>query len=236
MNKKWMSILMASVMASVIVFSAFAIIPAISTSGDGAEIPVYFDPSEDTIPIGQEFTVNVTVGNETNPAYNVTSNEIAFEFNPAVLQVVSVTNGPYLASSGYSTFPMTPTIDNVNGKVTGAAESISGGNVAPTGTGVIWTITFNATGVGFSHVNFTKVWLAEPPGTPADLLPVAITNGTFTVSAVDTTAPTTEVTPSGVLPWTKEHVTLSFRRSDNVISAALLILIYLWRRGRTQHR
>jgi hypothetical protein len=90
-------------------------------SGDGAAIPVYFDPSADTITLGQEFTVDVTVGNGTNPAYNVTSDEIAFEFNPAVLQVVSVTKGPYLASSGYATFAMTPTIDNLNGKVTSAA-------------------------------------------------------------------------------------------------------------------
>ncbi len=144
-------------------------------------IPVYFEPSKKVVPIGQEFTVNITVGSETNPAYNVTSDEISIEFNPAVLQVVSVTNGPYLASSGYSTFPMTPTIDNVNGKVTNAAESIYGGKVAPTGTGVIWIITFNATSKGSSYVNFTKVWLAEPPGTPADLLPVAISNGTIEV-------------------------------------------------------
>ena len=144
-------------------------------------IPVYFEPSEKVVPIGQEFTVNITVGSENNPAYNVTSDGISFEFNPAVLQVVSVTNGPYLASSGYSTFPMPPTIDNVNGKVTNAAESIFGGNVAPTGTGVIWLVTFNATDVGFSHVNFTEVWLAEPPGMPEDLLPVAVTNGTVKV-------------------------------------------------------
>lgn len=56
MNIKWTGILMANV----ILFSAFAIIPAISTPSDGAEIPVYFYTSGDTIPIGQEFTVNVT--------------------------------------------------------------------------------------------------------------------------------------------------------------------------------
>jgi len=204
---KWASILVAVV----VVLSLFAIIPAISS--DGAEIPVYFDPSESTIPIGQEFTVNITVGNETNLAYNVTSDEIAFEFNPAVLQVVSVTNGPYLASSGYSTFPMTPTIDNVNGKVTNAAESILGGKVAPTGTGVIWIVTFNATGVGFSHVNFTKVWLAEPPA-PGHLLPVTTTNGTIEVYEYPTVSFTvtdtcfckdtqfTDTTTGGTVPYT----------------------------------
>ena len=171
-------------MASVVVLSLFALIPAISS--DGAEIPVYFDPSEDTIPCGQEFAVNVTVGSATNPAYNMMSDEVSFEFNPAVLQVVSITNGPYLASSGQSTFPMTPTIDNLNGTVTGVAESIAGGNVAPTGIGVIWTITFNATGVGISSLNFTRVWLAEPPGMPEDLLPVAMTNGTVEVGEYGT--------------------------------------------------
>jgi len=175
MGIKWPSVLMAGVAMLLL----FALMPAISSVG--AEIPVYFDPAANTISLGQEFTVDVIVGNGTNQAYNVMSDEIAFEFNPAVLQVVSVTNGPYLASGGSQTFPMTPTIDNVNGTVTGAAESVVGGNVAPTGTGVIWTITFNATGVGSSDVNFTRVWLAEPPGLPEDLLPMAITNGTVEV-------------------------------------------------------
>ena len=150
------------------------------------EIPVYFEPSPTVVALGQEFIANVTVGSDTNPAYNVTSDEISFEFNPAVLQVVSVTNGPYLASSGYSTLPMTPTIDNINGTVTSAAESIMGGNVAPTGIGVIWAITFNATNVGYSDINFTRVWLAEPPGMPDDLLPVVITNGTVEVGEYGT--------------------------------------------------
>jgi len=150
---------------------------------DGAVIPVYFEPSVDTVTLGQQFTINIVVGNVTTPAYNLTSGEISFEFNPAVVHVLSVTKGPYLASSGYSTFPMSPTIDNVNGSVKSAAESIAGGHVAPTGIGVIWAINFSAVAEGSSSINLTRAWLTEPPGMPENLLPVVITNGTVQVSA-----------------------------------------------------
>jgi uncharacterized membrane protein len=178
MELKWKSALMACV----VVVSLFAFIPGVSSNG--AAIPVYFNPSAQEVPLGQQFVVAVTVGTVTDPAYNVMSDQIEFSFDPAVLQVVSVSNGPYLGTSGYQTFPMLPTIDNVNGDVTGATETIANMHIAPNGTGVIWTVTFVASGVGTSNVNFTLVWLAEPPGMPEDLLPVVITNATFTVPAV----------------------------------------------------
>ena len=118
------------------------------------------------------------------------SNQIDFSFTPNVLQVVSIASGPYLPSSGYPTFPMSPTIDNSNGTVTGAAEAISGGHVAPNGTGVIWTITFNATANGSSNLNFTRVTLLNPA---LKEIPVAMINGTTTVGDL-TPMPDIEIT------------------------------------------
>jgi hypothetical protein len=192
METSWVNLIFASGLVCFLLVCNSALAYA------GVEIPVYFDPSEATLQGGQEFAIDVVVGTEANPAYNVTSDEIALTFNPAILQVESVTVGPYLVTSGSATLPMLPTIDNRNGTVSGAAEAIVGSKAAPTGTGVIWTITFRATAEGTSEVNFTRVWLAEPPGMPEDLLPVTIKNGIFTVKG-GAVSPGTK-SPTGTTP------------------------------------
>ena len=109
---------------------------------------------------GNSFTVNITVAgiviDETvgSKCYGLYGWNINLTFNPAVLNVVSVTEGAFLKEANETIFlPVTKNND--------AGFVFAGAMFMPpfpergaTGSGVLATITFNVTGQGVTDLNF----------------------------------------------------------------------------------
>lgn len=65
------------------------------------------------------------------------------------MQETGITYGSTFYTSAYGTgYNNTPTVDNVNGAITGLAQGLLGGTGGPTGTGTLVTITFSALAAG----------------------------------------------------------------------------------------
>ena len=94
-------------------------------------------------------------------------------FDPAVLEVVEVTEGDFLKAEGVSTFFGPGTIDNTTGKITNLSTARFKGGVS--GTGTLLSVIFTAKAVGETRVTFsnfyagsssTEVIPSDPPKLP----------------------------------------------------------------------
>ncbi|RJS72965.1 hypothetical protein CW714_03880, partial [Methanophagales archaeon] len=195
MNIKRISVLMAS---ALLVLSVFAGTPAIIASDD----PVVDIENGEIGDIGLTTTVNITLDTAPNglSGYNIT----VYLSNPEIAEIVSVEFPGWAIINDNSTLPA----DTFWMKAVDLNEQVQSG-----ATNVnLGKLIIKGEAQGESNINATVTKMDDDDGYP---ISPSVNHGVLTVSGPDTTAPTTEVTPSGVLPWTKENVTLSFRRSDN---------------------
>lgn len=112
-------------------------------------------PAVNDIEPGGTFNVDVTVTDVTN-LFNW---QFVIRFNPAILHVHNVTEGPFLGSTGEKTIFLTPKIDNNKGNVFAGATFLpapSWPEEGVTGSGVLATIVFNVTGRGTTTLEFKK--------------------------------------------------------------------------------
>ena len=142
-------------------------------------------PTSGSVTVGNSLTVNVVLDTQSQAAYGV--DVYSLHFNPAYLQVSTITPGTLLPVTAYNTF------NNSTGVVEFSQVSSTGGSNF-TGSGNLFTITFQATAAGTSAVTIDytagSTNQSDVAGLYTNLL-TAVTNGSFIVSsASDTTPPT----------------------------------------------
>lgn len=110
-----------------------------------------------TVNNGDTFTVDISVAD----ALDLTAWQFDLAFDPTIVEVNSVTEGPFLSSftpSGFTTF--TPgLIDNASGLISGVFGSFDDVAPLPAGSGVLANIEFHALAPGISPLTFSSVFL-----------------------------------------------------------------------------
>src|SRR5262249_46484876 len=99
-------------------------------------------------------------------------------FNPAILSVISVTEGPFLPGGGASLF-IPGSVDNVGGTLSFTADTLQGLTPGVTGSGTLAIITFRALAAGTSAITLLNTSLLD---SNLNLLDSTASNGS--ISAV----------------------------------------------------
>ena len=140
--------------------SGAAVPPSAALSNVGAQPPtasapqgsaiVSFDPPTLDQPVGATFTVNVNLAG----GQNVYSVPVQVLYNPRVLQVVNVSNGPLLSKDG-QTVALVDRDDSLAGilQLTASRPPGSGG---VTGDGAVFTLTFQARAPGQATLSINR--------------------------------------------------------------------------------
>ena len=136
-------------------------------------------PSSQSVPAGQQLSVDVTVADVTN----LGSYEWMLEFDPLVIEYVNVANGPFLGSTGRSVFCPSPIL--AEGSVRFGCVTTGTAPPGPSGSGVLSTLTFNALVEGTSALHFVWVELSDPLG---DDIHAVSEDGSVTVTLGTTAA------------------------------------------------
>ncbi|MGA2285071.1 MAG: cohesin domain-containing protein [Dehalococcoidia bacterium] len=134
-------------------------LPLPIAEGDGAAVTI--DPAGQNVAPGSTFSVDVRVSDVSN----LGAFQFDVVFDPAVLQVQSVTEGPFLKGSGRSTFCMSNDLA-AGTKRYGCA---SGGTQAGAdGSGILATVTFSPLAQAESSINLDQGELYTPIADPID--------------------------------------------------------------------
>jgi len=124
---------------------------------------VSFDPATIDQPAGSTFTVNVNLAG----GQNVASVPLQITYNPRVLQLLNVSNGPLLSQDG-----LAPSLvnrdDSLTGILTVTAERPPQ-SPGVSGDGSVFTLTFQARAPGQSTLSINRASIKNPAGqtTPA---------------------------------------------------------------------
>jgi hypothetical protein len=108
---------------------------------------------------------------------NLGAYEITIGFDPALVSYISSSPGPFLASTGRSTFCLPVTLGPVS--VTLTCNSLANDPPGPNGTGLLHTVTFLGRLGGTATIHLTDVLLANIAAGP--ILPVLTQDGSITV-------------------------------------------------------
>ena len=128
-----------------------------------AQTSVSISPDNIIADTDETFSVDVTLNNVSD----LHGSKIIVTFDPSVIQVQNLSRGPFLRSTGYSSF-FNQNIDNANGKVQTDEAVLGQGTVS--GSGVLATITFTCITDGASTIAVTEADLRdlENQAIPAD--------------------------------------------------------------------
>jgi hypothetical protein len=103
-------------------------------------------------------------------------------YDPAVLQLNSITEGTFLPSAG-STFFVPGYIDNTSGLASFTADTLLGAIAGASGSGTLASLDFTAEAPGLSSLNLSNVVLLN---TQFSDIPFVTNSGTVSVSSVPT--------------------------------------------------
>ncbi len=136
--------------------------PTAATAPIGNPI-VSFDPANLDQPVGSTFTVNVNL----TGGQNVASVPLQIMYNPRVLQLLNVSNGPLLSQDGQA-----PTLVNRDDSMAGILQvNAERSPQAPgvSGDGSVFTLTFQARAPGQATLSINRANIKNPAGqmTPA---------------------------------------------------------------------
>ena len=134
-----------------------------------------------TVGVGDTFTIPVLITGATD----LTSWQFDLAFDPTLVRANSVTEGPFLSSSGtQSTLFVPGFIDNGGGHILGVTDLFTDISPPPSGGGVLANIEFTALAPGVSPLTFSKVFLnLSGQG-------FSTVNGQITVTLANTAIPT----------------------------------------------
>ncbi len=152
---------------------------------------LYVEPPTQTVLLsGGAFTVGVWIQNVTDLG--------AFQFDmvysPTLVHVTGATLEGFLASTGRSTSPVGPTIDNGLGKVTFGGFSF-GSQLGPNGDGLLATFDLQPQAAGTSPLNLQNSLVTQSGG---GTITHSLVNGQVTI-AVATATPTATSTATATL-------------------------------------
>ena len=138
------------------------------------------NPASQTVTAGSDVAVNVLASGVTDlGAY-----EFELSFHGNILGFVSVTNGPFLGSTGRTAICLGPILDA--GKVRFGCVSL-GAAAGPSGSGVLATIRFSTSCDGTSPLDLTLAGMGNTLG--ADI-PAAGQGGSATITGAASVCPT----------------------------------------------
>jgi len=144
---------------------------------DEATVEAGFQPQDQDVPVGQEFTVNVDI---SGVEQGLTGFELQVHFNPEVLEVVTVDEGDFLKQDGAQTL-FGKKINNKAGSISDLfsfrTDLRKGTGV--TGNGTLAKITFKAVKVGKSTLSLQNIVLTDPNN--EEILTVPPQSGEITV-------------------------------------------------------
>jgi hypothetical protein len=147
---------------------------------------VWIDPPTQTVGPGASPAIDIRIDNVTG----LGSYEWQITYDPAVLNFVSVVDGPFLGSTGRSVFCPDPILDV--GSVRFGCVTAGVSPEPPSGSGVLSTVTFSAVAEGTSALNFKFASLSDPLGND---IPTGVQGGEMVVS-VGTPTPTPTPIPT----------------------------------------
>jgi hypothetical protein len=110
-----------------------------------AQAVISIDPTTQTTSTGSVVTVDVGISNVSD----LYGYQFDLTFNPSILQAVSSSEGPFLATGG-STFFIPGTNDNLGGTVFATANTLLTAVSGVNGSGELAVFTFDAIGTGTS--------------------------------------------------------------------------------------
>ncbi|MFQ6058289.1 MAG: cohesin domain-containing protein [Anaerolineae bacterium] len=124
------------------------------------------EPPSTQAVVGQSLTLQVMI----DEAVDLSGFEFHLTYDPAVLRAEGAALGPFLGSTGRSTSPLGPQIDNVAGTLYFGGFSF-GHQPGPDGSGLLAEITFNVVGSGQSAVQFQDAQITRTDGGSQSGLP-----------------------------------------------------------------
>ena len=151
-----------------VLLTAFAAAPAF------ADLVV--QPATTTVGLTQSFSLDIAITNVTD----LYAFQFDLGFDPSVLSVTNVTEGPFLPSGG-PTFFRPGIIDNVGGTVAYNADTLEGAISGVNGSGVLLTFDFTPVAAGISQISIFNVILLDSNGAG---IVTGTQNGLVTVSSV----------------------------------------------------
>jgi len=125
-------------------------------------------------PGGGNFTADVAIANVTD----LGSFQFTLTFSPDIVHVEGAELGNFLGSTGRSTIPVGPEIDNQLGTVSFSAASY-GDQAGADGSGVLATITFSPQANGVSNLHLQGMLVTD---TVPETIPVDLQDGGITVT------------------------------------------------------
>ena len=144
----------------------------------GTPLTFAISPAMQTVAVGDAVTVNVLVGG----AADAVSFQFTLSYDPAVLQFVDASIGPFITSSGRPLVAAPPPAVG-SGKVTFGAAT-GGSSPGATGSGVLATLTFRALKAGSSDLDLSDGVIVT--GTGDQKTPASYANGAVAVGASTT--------------------------------------------------
>jgi hypothetical protein len=135
--------------------------------------------------VDQIFTLPVSIADVSD----LYAFQFDLAFDPAILQLLSISEGSFLPSGG-STIFFPGTIDNIAGTATDTADTLAGNIPGVSGSGDLVDFTFEAISPGISSVSLSNGLLFD---SSFNSIPFTTVDGSVTVTA-------TTPEPPG-LPW-----------------------------------
>jgi hypothetical protein len=205
------------VIVAVVVISSFLMIQSKQAQAQ-VTATLALSPASTSVSVNNNFTVAITLNTSGSAVDGV--DIYTLHFVPSVLQVVdsdAATAGVQIAAGTLMPNTAINTVDNATGTIQFSQSTSGGSNF--TGSGTLATITFRGQATGTSAVTFDFT-----AGSTADTNVAfqgndrlsSVTNGSYTVVAPDTTAPTVSITAPASGSNVSGNVTVSATASDNV--------------------
>jgi len=109
-----------------------------------------------TVNVGDTFIIPISIADATE----LTSWQFDLAFNPTIVNVSSVTEGPLMSSFGLTLFGP-GAIDNIAGLISLVTDSYIDLPPEPSGSGVLADIEFTALAPGVSRLTFSNVFVND---------------------------------------------------------------------------
>lgn len=148
------------IIALLLLTAIFCIAPISLVSATGPDPQLYVDPPESNAWVCQVFTVDITVLN-VDDLYGF---EFKLDYNTSQLDCTGITEGPLLQGGG-TTLIYKEEINETTGRAF-VAISLLGVEYGVSGSGVLATLEFNATGTGVSQLHLHDTLFSDSGANP----------------------------------------------------------------------
>jgi len=140
---------------SILLIVLVSVLPVLWAPAFVEAVPIISAPFV-TVGVGDTFAIPISITDATD----LTSWQFDLSFDPTIVMANSVSEGPFLSSSGTALTLFTPgVIDNVGGLISLVADFYVDFGTPPSGDGVLADIEFTALSQGVSPLTFSNVFL-----------------------------------------------------------------------------